>query len=94
MKQLIRKILREQEEEIITAPPFSFFLNNWEDVLDWADGRLFRMSGDIILRDSNITTLGGLVEVEGKLNLNGNQNLKSLGELKNVGNYLNLMHSN
>jgi len=90
MKQLIRKILREQEEEIITAPSFSFFLNNWEDVLDWADGRLFRMNGDIDLRKSDITTLGGLVEVGGWLDLFGCENLQSLGKLRSVGVWLNL----
>ena len=90
MKNIIRKILREQEEEIIQAPPFSFFLNNWEDVLDWADDRLFRMNWDINLSESDITTLGGLVEVDGDLNLYNCQNLQSLGELRSVGGYLDL----
>jgi hypothetical protein len=91
MKQLIRKILREQEEEIIQAPPFSFFAYDWNEVLDWADDRLFRMNGDIDLRESNITTLGGLVEVGGNLNVYNSKNLQSLGELRSVGGYLNLM---
>ena len=90
MKHIIRKILREQKEEIIQAPPFSFFLNNWEDVLDWADGKLFRMSGHIDLSNTDITTLGGLVEVDGNLELFGCKNLQSLDELRNVGGHLNL----
>ena len=77
--------MREQEEEIIQAPSFAFFDYNWEDVLDWADDRLFRMNGDIDLSYSDITTLGGLVEVDGNLNLFECENLKSLGELRSVG---------
>ena len=90
MKSLIRKILREQEEEIIQAPPFSFFRYDWNDVLDWVDGRLFRMNGDIDLSESDITTLGGLVDVGGDLNLFDCQNLQSLGELRSVGGDLDL----
>ena len=82
--------MREQEEEIITAPPFSFFLNNWEDVLDWANGRLFTMIGNIYLPESNITTLGGLVEVGGDLNLSFCKNFQSFGELRSVGGSLDL----
>ena len=91
MKSLIRKILREQEEEIIQAPPFSFFDYNWEDVLDWADDRLFKMNGNIDLFNSDITILGGLVEVDGDLDLFGCKNLQSLGELRSVGGYLDLL---
>jgi len=91
MKSLIRKILREQGEEIITAPPFSFFLNNWEDVLDWANDRLFRMNGDIDLSESDITTLGNLVEVGGWLDLRYCDNLQSLGKLRSVGGWLDLV---
>ena len=90
MKDIIRKILREQEEEIIQAPPFSFFRYNWQDVLDWADDRLFRMDGNIDLRKSDITTLGGLVEVGGYLDLENCKNLQSLGELRSVGGYLDI----
>ena len=90
MKKLIRKILREQEEEIIQAPSFAFFDYNWNDVLDWADGRLFRMNGDIDLSESDITTLGGLVEVDGYLDLFNCKNLQSLSELRSVGDWLNL----
>ena len=90
MKSLIRKILREQEEEIIQAPSFAFFNYDWNDVLDWADDRLFRMNGNIDLSESNITTLGGLVEVGGNLNLRFCGNLQSLGKLRSVGGYLGL----
>ena len=93
MRKLIKKILREQEEEIIQAPSFAFFDYDWNDVLDWADGRLFRMNGDIALSQSDITTLGGLVEVEGDLYLNYCQNLQSLGNLRSVGGYLKLYGS-
>jgi hypothetical protein len=90
MKQLIRKILREQEEEIITLPPFSFFAYDWNEVLEYADGRLFRINGNINLSFSNITTLGGLVEVDGDLDLAHCYELQSLGKLESVGGNLNL----
>jgi hypothetical protein len=83
LKNLIKKILREQEE-VIQAPPFAFFDYNWNDVLDWADDRLFRMNGDIDLSHSNIKTLGGLVEVGGNLNLAYCETLQSLGNLQSV----------
>ena len=92
MKHIIKKILREQEEEIITVPPFSFFAYDWNEVLEYADGRLFRINGDIDLSESDITTLGGLVEVDGDLNLWHCENLLSLGELRSVGGWLDLWH--
>jgi hypothetical protein len=91
MKSLIRKILSEQEQEVIQAPSFAFFDYNWNDVLDWADDRLFRMNGDITLLRSKIITLGGLVEVGGNLNLRNCKNLQSLGELRSVGGNLDLL---
>ena len=90
MKELIRKILREQEEEIITLPPFSFFGYDWNEVLDYADDRLFRVNDDIDLSHSDIETLGGLVEVYGYLNLFNCENLKSLGKLRSVDGWLSL----
>ena len=90
MKKLIRKILREQEQEIITAPSFAFFNYKWNDVLDWADDKLFRINGNIALPQSDIITLGGLVEIDGYLNLWRCQNLKSLGELRSVNGHFNL----
>ena len=90
MKQLIRKILREQEEEIITLPPFSFFGYDWNEVLEYADDRLFRVNDDIDLSSTEIKTLGGLVEVGGNLNLFNCINLKTLDKLRSVDGWLNL----
>ena len=90
MKHIIKKILREQKDEIIQAPSFAFFDYNWNDVLDWADDRLFRINGNINLSNTEITTLGGLVEVGGDLDLMYCKNLQSLGKLRSVGVWLNL----
>lgn len=84
--------MREQEEEIITLPPFSFFAYDWNEVLEYADGRIFRMNGDIDLVYRDIRTLGGLVEVDGNLNLRGSNNLLTLGKLKRVSGFLNLRY--
>jgi hypothetical protein len=90
MKSLIRKILREQDEEIITLPPFSFFTYDWNEVLEYADGRLFRISGDFDLSLKNISSIEGLVEVDGDLELAENHDIVSLNNLKSVSGRLNL----
>jgi hypothetical protein len=89
MKQLIRKILKEQDE-VITLPNLDFFDGNWDDLLDASNGRKFRVRGNMDLRYICPETLGNLVSVEGNLNLNDCENLVSLGSLEYVGGYLDL----
>jgi hypothetical protein len=90
MKKLIRKILKEQEE-IITLPPFHYFDNDWNLVLELSEGKPFKIMGDVDLSyNQEITTLGNCYAVGGKLSLFKCINLESLGNLTEVGGYLDL----
>ena len=90
MKKLIRKILKEQEE-IITLPPFHYFDNDWNLVLELSEGKPFKIMGDVDLSyNQEITTLGNCYAVGGKLSLFKCINLESLGNLTEVGGYLYL----
>ena len=90
MKELIRKILKEQEE-IINVPDFyDFFDGDWEELLRFTKGRKFRVRGDLNLTDICPETLGNMISVDGNLDLNYCKNLTSLGSLERVGGYLRL----
>jgi hypothetical protein len=90
MKNLIRKILQEQEE-IITLPPFHYFDNDWNLVLELSEGKPFKILGDVDLIDKQeITTLGNCYAVGGFLDLYNCTNLQSLGNLTEVGSALSL----
>ncbi len=93
MKTLIRKILQEQEE-IITLPPFHYFDNDWNLVLELSEGKPFKIMGNVDLSDNQkITTLGNCYAVGGNLDLYFCENLESLGNLTEVGGDLNLFGS-
>ena len=92
MKQLIRKILKEQDE-VITVPDLDFFDDNWEELLEFTRGRKFRVRGDLDLKNICPETLGNLVSVDGYLNLHECINLTSLGSLKYVGGDLDLRNT-
>jgi hypothetical protein len=88
MKTLIRKLLKEQEE-IITLPPFHYFDNDWNLVLELSEGKPFKILGDVKLNNNQeITTLGNCYAVGGDLDLRYCTNLQSLGKLTEVGGWL------
>jgi hypothetical protein len=90
MKTLIRKLLKEQEE-IITLPPFHYFDNDWNLVLELSEGKPFKILGDVDLSyNQEITTLGNCYAVGGDLDLYNCTNLQSLGNLTEVGSALSL----
>jgi hypothetical protein len=90
MKKLIRKLLKEQEE-IITLPPFHYFDNDWNLVLELSEGKPFKILGNVDLSyNQKITTLGNCYAVGGNLDLYFCENLESLGNLTEVGGYLDL----
>jgi hypothetical protein len=93
IENIIRRVLREQEENLSELPPFDdFFDSDWNLVLNFMNrnpNKKFYHYGDLNLWDSNIETLGNLVRVEGNLDLAFCQNLESLGDLKYVGGSLN-----
>jgi hypothetical protein len=83
MKQLIRKILKEQDE-VINVPGLDFFDDDWEELLRFTKGRKFRVRGDLDLKYICPETLGNLISVDGDLDLYGCKNLPSLGSLERV----------
>jgi hypothetical protein len=89
MKQLIRKILKEQDE-VINVPDLDFFDGDWEELLRFTKGRKFRVRGDLDFPDICPKTLGNLISVDGDLRLRNCDNLVSLGLLEHVGGFLGL----
>jgi len=103
MKNLIKKILREetQDEYILEIPNLSFIPNadlesligrykTWDELLRLLNGKPFIFDDDLNLYNSYITSLGNLQSVNGYLNLFGCDQLTSLGNLKSVNGYLDL----
>jgi hypothetical protein len=90
MKIKFNNILKEQEE-IITLPPFHYFDNDWNLVLELSEGKPFKILGNVDLSyNQEITTLGNCYAVGGDLDLYNCTNLQSLGNLTEVGGYLDL----
>jgi hypothetical protein len=89
MKQLIRKILKEQDE-VINVPDLDFFDDNWEELLEFTRGRKFRVRDNLQLEHICPKTLGNLVSVDGYLDLFSCKNITSLNSLERVGQYLGL----
>jgi hypothetical protein len=94
MKDLIKKILKEETEEVLVIPSLSFFpdgiegLKNFiqkKNIKRWSlddDLNLFEYKGDL-------TWLEGLVSISGSLDLY-ELPIESLGNLQSVDSYLNL----
>jgi hypothetical protein len=89
MKQLVRKLLNEQDE-VINVPDLDFFDGSWEELLEFTRGRKFRVRGDLDLTDICPETLGNIISVDGDLDLYDCENLTSLGSLERVDGYLDL----
>jgi hypothetical protein len=90
MKQLIRKILKEQDEIINVPDIHDFFDGDWEELLRFTKGRKFRFRGNLNLKKICPETLGNMISVDGYLNLRYCKSLTSLGSLKYVGGWLDL----
>jgi hypothetical protein len=94
MKDLIKKILKEETEEVLVIPSLSIFpdgiegLKNFiqkKNIKRWSlddDLNLFEYKGDL-------TWLEGLVSISGSLDLY-ELPIESLGNLQSVDSYLNL----
>ena len=91
MKQLIRKILKEQDE-VINVPDLDFFDGDWEQLLEFTRGRKFRVRGNLGLSNICPETLGNMISVDGYLDLWNCENLTSLGSLERVDGYLDLVN--
>ena len=95
IENIIRKVLREQQEEekILKIPGIRYFNNDWSILQKFLESQgypRYSIGGDLNLRRTDIETLGNLVRVEGDLDLASCKNLKSLGDLEYVGGWLNL----
>jgi hypothetical protein len=90
---IIRKVLREQEENLSELPPTDdFFDNDWNLALRFMNrypNKKFYYPSDLDLRRTDIKSLGNLVRVDGNLYLS-ESDIKSLGNLERVDGYLNL----
>jgi hypothetical protein len=97
IENIIRRVLREeQEEKILKIPGIRYFNNDWnllQKFLESQGNPRYSIGGDLDLYKSNIETLGNLVRVEGDLDLGVCWNLKSLGNLEYVGRDLKLDHT-
>jgi len=94
MKDLIKKILKEETEEVLVIPSLSIFPDGIEGLKNFIQKKnitrwslndslsLFQYEGDL-------AWLEGLVSVSGYLILEGTK-IKSLDNLQSVGLYLNL----
>jgi outer membrane protein OmpA-like peptidoglycan-associated protein len=93
MKQLIRKILREHEEEITNVSPKELYeileyISNDMELLAKSEilGKKLRITGDLDLsKRKNITSLGNIVEVMGNLDVS-NTNIQKIDGVKISGN--------
>ena len=96
IENIIRRVLREeQEEQILKIPSLKFFNNDWsilQKFLESQGNPKYSIGGDLNLSRSGIKSLGNLVRVEGHLDLYGNESLQSLDKLKHVGSWLNLLY--
>jgi hypothetical protein len=98
IENIIRRVLREQEEEKLSElPPIDdFFDSDWNLVLNFMNrypNKKFYYPGDLNLSFGNIESLAKLVRVEGYLDLRSCENLKSLGDLKYVGGWVDLRYT-
>jgi hypothetical protein len=97
IENIIRRVLREeQEEKILKIPGIRFFNNDWnilQKFLESQGNPRYSIGGNLDLSYSDIETLGNLVRVEGDLDLYDNESLQSLGNLEYVGGDLNLSRS-
>ena len=92
IENIIRKVLREQEEKkLLKIPGLKFFNNDWnvlQKFLESQGNPRYSIGGNLDLR-ADVEELGNLVRVGGFLDL-GFSDIKSLGNLERVGGSLNL----
>jgi len=93
MKNLIKKILKEYEEEkIISIPGLHYFNNDWDLLQSFLKSKgnpKWKISDNLDLEGTPIESLGNLQSVGGTLYL-GNTPIESLGNLQSVGGTLYL----
>ena len=94
MKDLIKKILKEETEEVLVIPSLSFFPDGIEGLKNFIQKKnikrwLFDDKLDLGEYKDDLTWLEGLVSVSGELDLY-KTSIESLPNLQSVGGSLNL----
>ena len=94
MKDLIKKILKEETEEVLVIPSLSFFPDGIEGLKNFIEKKNIKrwsLDDDLDLSQykGDLAWLEGLVSVSGYLNLFGSS-IESLPNLQSVGRFLNL----
>jgi len=94
MKDLIKKILKEETEEVFEIPSVNFFHDGVEGLKKLIEDKNIKrwsLDDNLDLRyyKDELTWLEGLVSISGYLYLYGTP-IKSLPNLQSVGGYLNL----
>ena len=94
MNDLIKKILREETEEVLVIPSLSFFPDGVEGLKNFIEKKNIKrwsLDDDLDLRyyEGDLTWFEGLVSVSGYLDLRGIE-IESLPKLQSVGGYLDL----
>jgi hypothetical protein len=89
MKDLIKKILKEETEEVLVIPSLSFFPNGVEGLKNFIQKKNIKrwsLDDDLNLSQykGDLTWLEGLVSISGSLFLGGTK-IKSLPKLQSVG---------
>jgi hypothetical protein len=97
MKDLIKKILKEETEEVLVIPSLSIFPDGIEGLKNFIQKKnIKRWSLDDSLNlfqyEGDLAWLEGLVSVSGSLDL-GQTQIKSLGNLHSVGRNLYLRYT-
>ena len=97
MKDLIKKILKEETEEVLVIPSLSFFPDGIEGLKNFIQKKnIKRWSFDDKLDlgeyKDDLTWLEGLVSISGSLDL-GQTQIKSLPNLQSVDRSLDLRHT-
>jgi hypothetical protein len=99
IENIIRRVLREQEEEKLSEllPFDDFFDSDWNLVLNFMNrypNKKFYYLGNLdLFRRDDIESLGNLVRVEGDFVLDVSWGIKSLENLEYVGGKLSLFNS-
>ena len=97
MKDLIKKILKEEIEEVFVIPGLSFFpdeIDGLKNFIQKKNIKRWSLDDDLDLRwyEGDLTWLEGLVSISGYLDLEGKK-IKSLDNLQSVGGYLDIRNT-
>ncbi len=97
MKDLIKKILKEETEKVLEIPGLHYFpdgINGLKKFIEKKNIKRWSLDDNLYLKqyEDNLTWLKGLVSISGNLDLEGKK-IKSLDNLQSVGGYLDLFET-